>query len=159
MRRTSPHLFESMSYTLIIVKNKIQEITFSPETRTARHPPSNSPYRAVRASASPALPEYLEGRTPKEKHPFLFQKKIHPRQIRNARSVFLSGLLAYSLVRGAFSKRTIQFCFTTHAERATSFVLEIGASLVQQRHTKAPSYPLFHSLKQGFSAVPKLDFL
>ena len=38
------------------------------------------------------LPEYLEGRTPKEKHPFLFQKKFHPRQIRNARSVFLSGL-------------------------------------------------------------------
>src|SRR3989338_7509684 len=35
-----------------------------------------------------ALPEYLEGRTPKEKHPFLFQKKFHPRQIRNARSVF-----------------------------------------------------------------------
>jgi len=38
------------------------------------------------------LPEYLEGRTPKEKHPFLFQKKFHPRQIRNVRSVFLSGL-------------------------------------------------------------------
>ncbi|MFH1481993.1 MAG: hypothetical protein ABIE46_00555, partial [Patescibacteria group bacterium] len=38
------------------------------------------------------LPEDLEGRTPKEKHPFLFQKKFHPRQIRNARSVFLSGL-------------------------------------------------------------------
>src|SRR3989338_3767909 len=27
------------------------------------------------------LPECLEGRTPKEKHPFLFQKKFHPRQI------------------------------------------------------------------------------
>ena len=38
------------------------------------------------------LPEYLEGRTPKEKHPFLFQKKIHPRQIRNARSVFSFGV-------------------------------------------------------------------
>ncbi len=38
------------------------------------------------------LPEYLEGRTPKEKHPFFFQKKFHPRQIRNARSIFLSGL-------------------------------------------------------------------
>ena len=38
------------------------------------------------------LPEYLEGRTPKEKHPFLFQNKFRPRQIRNARSVFLSGL-------------------------------------------------------------------
>jgi len=38
------------------------------------------------------LPEYLEGRTPKEKHPFLFSEKIHHHQIRNARSVFLSGL-------------------------------------------------------------------
>ena len=38
------------------------------------------------------LPEYLEGRTPKEKHPFLFQEKFHPRQIKKARSVFLSGL-------------------------------------------------------------------
>ena len=28
-----------------------------------------------------ALPEYLEGRTPKEKHPLLFQKKFHPRWI------------------------------------------------------------------------------
>ena len=37
------------------------------------------------------LPEYLEGRTPKEKHPFLFQKKFHPRQIKKARNVFLSG--------------------------------------------------------------------
>ena|SRR3989344_1853850 len=51
---------------------------------------------------------------------------------------FLSGLLAYSPVRGAFSERTRQFQATTHAERAKSlphFVLEIGASLVQYRHT------------------------
>jgi len=39
-----------------------------------------------------ALPEYLEGRTPKEKHPFLFQKKFHPRQTKNARSVFSFGV-------------------------------------------------------------------
>jgi len=38
------------------------------------------------------LPEYLEGRTPKEKHPFLFQEKFHPRQTRNARSVFSFGV-------------------------------------------------------------------
>src|SRR3989338_7519475 len=52
--------------------------------------------------------------------------------LQNMKGVFfLSGLLAYSPVRGAFSERTLQFRFTTHAERATSFVLEIGASLVQ----------------------------
>jgi len=67
-----------------------------------------------------ALPEYLEGRIPKEKHPFLFQKKFHPRQIRNARSVFLSGLLAYSPVRGAFSERTILVRATTRYARAIS---------------------------------------
>src|SRR3989344_2189917 len=55
----------------------------------------------LRPHCSATLPEYLEGRTPKEKHPFLFQKKFHPRQIKNARSVFLSGLLAYSPACGA----------------------------------------------------------
>ena len=35
------------------------------------------------------LPEYLEDRTPKEKYPFLFQKKFHPRQIKKARNIFL----------------------------------------------------------------------
>src|SRR3989344_8883778 len=39
-----------------------------------------------------ALPEHLEGRTPKEKHPFVFQKQFHPRQIRNARSAFSFGV-------------------------------------------------------------------
>ena len=52
-----------------------------------------------------ALPEYLEGRTPKEKHPFLFQKKFHPRQNRNARSVFsfgVAGVLASAWGFGSF---------------------------------------------------------
>jgi len=36
----------------------------------------------------------LEGKNPpKEKHPFLFSEKIHPRQIRNARCVFSFGVL------------------------------------------------------------------
>ena len=54
--------------------------------------PKNSFAKTSSALKPHALPEYLEGRTPKEKHPFLFQGKIHPRQIRNARSVFLSWL-------------------------------------------------------------------
>ena len=100
--------------------------------------PKNSFAKTSSALKPHALPEYLEGRTPKEKHPFLFQKKIHPRQIRNARSVFsfgVAGVLAsaWGFLRayGAVSS------FTTHAERAKSlphFVLEIGASLVQYRH-------------------------
>ena len=48
------------------------------------------------------LPEYLEAEPLKEKHPFLFQKKFHPRQIRNARSVFLSGLLRLCEVRSEY---------------------------------------------------------
>ncbi len=54
--------------------------------------PKNSFAKTSSVLKPHALPEYLEGRTPKEKHPFLFQKKFHPRQIKNARSVFLSGL-------------------------------------------------------------------
>jgi hypothetical protein len=54
--------------------------------------PKNSFAKTSSVLKPHALPEYLEGRIPKEKHPFLFQERIHPRQIRNARSVFLSGL-------------------------------------------------------------------
>jgi hypothetical protein len=56
------------------------------------NPQKNSFGKTESALKPHALPEYLEGRTPKEKHPFLFQKKIHPRQIRNARSVFSFGV-------------------------------------------------------------------
>jgi len=54
--------------------------------------PKNSFGKTESAFRLATLPEYLEGRTPKEKHPFLFQKKFHPRQIRNARSVFSFGV-------------------------------------------------------------------
>src|SRR3989344_6090997 len=54
--------------------------------------PKNSFAKTSSALKPHALPEYLEGRTPKEKHPSLFQEKIHPRQIRNARSVFSFGV-------------------------------------------------------------------
>src|SRR3990167_6242827 len=71
----------------------------SPDPSSARTKSKNKLVSVLRKSISPensfrktesalkphALPEYLEGRTPKEKHPFLFQKKFHPRQIRNAR--------------------------------------------------------------------------
>jgi len=54
--------------------------------------PKNSFAKTSSVLKPHALPEYLEGRTPKEKHPFLFQEKIHPRQIRNVRSVFSFGV-------------------------------------------------------------------
>jgi len=66
------------------------------------------------------LPEYLEGRTPKEKHPFLFQKKFHPRQIRNARSVFLSGLPRLCEAVAERYERTIQSRAPTRSARAIS---------------------------------------
>jgi len=46
------------------------------------------------------LPEYLEGRTPKEKHPFLFQKKFTPAKSEMQGVFFLSELLAYSASGG-----------------------------------------------------------
>src|SRR3989338_3974872 len=60
-----------------------------------------------------------------------FQKKFTPAKPEMQGVFFLSGLLAYSPVRGAFSERTLQFRFTTRSARATSFVLKIGTSLVQ----------------------------
>src|SRR3989344_2323121 len=54
--------------------------------------PKNSFAKTSSVLKPHALPEYLEVRTPKEKHPFLFQKKFHPRQTRNARSVFSFGV-------------------------------------------------------------------
>jgi len=66
------------------------------------------------------LPEYLEGRTPKEKHPFLFQKKFHHRQIKKARSVFLSGLPRLCEAVAERYERTRQFQATTRSARAIS---------------------------------------
>src|SRR4030067_1687874 len=55
--------------------------------------PKNSFAKTSSALKPHALPRNFLRRTPKEKHPFLFQKKFHPRQIRNARSVFSFGVL------------------------------------------------------------------
>ena len=95
-----------------------------------------------------ALPRNFLGRTPKEKHPFLFQKKFHPRQIRNARSVFSFGvagvlasawgfLRAYALVslhhaRGA---RDI-ICFGNRCEFGTIETPEIVRG-TQSQHQSA----------------------
>ena len=55
--------------------------------------PRKTDFRFAESALKPhALPRNFLGRTPKEKHPFLFQKKFHPRQIRNARSVFSFGV-------------------------------------------------------------------
>ena len=54
--------------------------------------PENSFGKTESALKPHALPRNFLGRTPKEKHPFLFQKKFTPHQIRNARSVFSFGV-------------------------------------------------------------------
>src|SRR3989338_2493083 len=55
--------------------------------------PRKKDFRFAESALKPhALPRNFLGRTPKEKHPFLFQKKFHTRQIRNARSVFSFGV-------------------------------------------------------------------
>ena len=82
--------------------------------------PKNSFAKTSSALKPHALPEYLEGRTPKEKHPFLFQKKFHPRQIKKARSVFLSGLPRLCEAVAERYERTRQFRVTTRSARAIS---------------------------------------
>ena len=68
--------------------------------------PRKKDFRFAESVLKPhALPRNFLGRTPKEKPPFLFQKEIHPRQIRNARSVFsfgVAGVLASAWVFGSF---------------------------------------------------------
>jgi hypothetical protein len=119
---TNPHKYTNMN--LIFSQFVAAEFPKTPSPKPARIPPQTPPAggkirRGFAKSFSPensfgktesvlkphALPEYLEGRTPKEKHPFLFQKKFHPRQIRNARSVFsfgVAGVLASAWGFGSF---------------------------------------------------------
>ena len=117
---TTPYLFSAVhfakqktsNYFLLLQNMKSGNKKNEPHLNPARIPPQTPPaggksveakrkikiprktdFRFAESELKPhALPEYLEGRTPKEKHPFLFQKKIHPRQIRNARSVFSFGV-------------------------------------------------------------------
>ena len=70
------------------------------------------------------LPEYLEGRTPKEKHPFLFQKKFHPRQIRNARSVFSFGVAGVLASAWGFL-RAYDSVSLHHARRACEVITSL----------------------------------
>ena len=81
-------------------------------------PPENSFVKTESAFRPAILPEYLEGRTPKEKHPFLFQKKFTPRQIRNARSVFLSGFPPSPRGGGGAIRRAYDLGQSHHALRA-----------------------------------------
>ena len=96
------------------------------------NPQKNSFGKTESALKPHALPEYLEGRTPKEKHPFLFQKKFHPRQIRNARSVFSFGVAGVLASAWGFL-RAYDFGQSHYALRVceTSAILKIGASLVK----------------------------
>ena len=85
--------------------------------------PKNSFAKTSSVLKPHALPEYLEGRTPKEKHPFLFQKKFHPRQIRNARSVFsfgVAGVLARAWGFNADSAKRKSFFLGERIFRFTS---------------------------------------
>src|SRR3989338_8336131 len=97
--------------------------------------PRKTEFRFAESVLKPhALPEYLEGRTTKEKHPFLFQEKIHPRQIKKARSVFSFGvagvlasvwgfLRAYNLVSLHHARRACEvitsLCFGNRCEFGT----------------------------------------
>ena len=90
-------------------------------------PPENSFGKTESVLKPHALPEYLEGRTPKEKHPFLFQEKFHPRQIRNARSVFSFGVA--EALRGSggtihslsgFSSKNIRTLSRTYRQKTKS---------------------------------------
>jgi len=101
-----------------------------------------------------ALPEYLEGRTPKEKHPFLFQKKFHPRQIRNARSVFsfgVAGVLAsaWGFLRIiCFGNRFELGTINTPIQNSTAFSKPKGGT----REARPTDFPPFSQTNSEFWA-------
>jgi len=68
--------------------------------------PQKTDFRFAESVLKPhALPRNFLGRTPKEKHPFLFQEKFHPRQTKKAKSVFsfgVAGVLASAWGFGSF---------------------------------------------------------
>src|SRR3989344_3339281 len=89
------------------------------------NPQKNSFGKTESALKPHALPEYLEGRTPKEKHPFLFQKKFYPRQNRNARSVFSFGVAGVLASAWGF-RRAYDLVSSHHASGACHIVSDFG---------------------------------
>src|SRR3989344_820213 len=90
--------------------------------------PENSFGKTESAFRPAALPRNFLGRTPKEKHPFLFQKKFHPRQIRNARSVFsfgVAGVLASAWGFGSF----VQFPLEKSSRKVYNYSTHIKTRL------------------------------
>src|SRR3989344_7732915 len=86
--------------------------------------PKNSFAKTSSALKPHALPESLEGRTPKEKRPFLFQKKVRPRQIRDARSVFSFGVAGVLASAWGFL-RAYAFGQSHHALRACDVITSL----------------------------------
>jgi len=120
--------------------------------------PKNSFAKTSSALKPHALPRNFLGRTPKEKHPFLFQKKFHPRQIRNARSVFLSGLPPSP--RGGVAGRFIprQDCFQKRFEFCTMNTANFRKGFQNQKYGRheAPSvlhFPHKILILQGFATL------
>src|SRR3989344_2623776 len=135
---------------MYIFMNLAAEFPKTPSPKPARIPPQTPPAggkirrgfaksfspeksfgKTQSALKAPAPPQYLEGRTPKEKNPFLFQKKFPPRQIRKARSFFSFGvagvlasawgfLRAYDLVSSHHALRACHIiCFENRCELGT----------------------------------------
>src|SRR3989338_145918 len=82
------------------------------------------------------LPEYLEGRTPKEKHPFPFQKKFHTPKKKKKRVFFFLGVAGALGGSGGTIHSTSGFCwkkvrilFKRHSQKIESpFSPKCGAS-------------------------------
>src|SRR3989338_9211153 len=117
--------------------------------------PRKKDFRFAESVLKPhALPEYLEGRTPKEKHPFLFQKKFHPRQIRNARSVFsfgVAGVLAsaWGFLRIICFESRFELCtINTPTQNSTAFSKPEGGA----REGRPTGFPPFFQTDSEFLA-------
>jgi len=95
-----------------------------------------SPKNSFAKTSSALKPRHtariLGGQNPKKKNVLSILEKTTPAKIKKARNIFsFWGCRVKRGGGGAFSERTIQFRDTTRSARGTSFVLEIGSSLVQ----------------------------
>ena len=70
--------------------------------------PKNS-FRKTESALVPPSARILGGQNPERKTPFPFSEKIHPRQIRNARSVFSFGVSAEALRGGGGTVHLFNF--------------------------------------------------
>jgi hypothetical protein len=124
-RRRAPAL-RSSKYSLLTLLLRLRHPNSKKSSRVFCEilSPKNS-FRKTESALVPPPARILGGQNPERKTPFLFQEKIHPRQIRNARSVFsfgVAGVLASAWGFGSF----VQFPFKKGSHKVYNYSIKMS---------------------------------